>query len=279
MIFEGPSNQFYAKNVSKIEEIISFSDIKLQRNFDKNIILGVADIRGEMLTIVSFDNWLGFWDTNENDYNEIIISNYGKNKFGLAIRESEFIVNIESSKMTKSSDGDSKSTFISTVNLDGKDVLCTIVDSDKITIDAFSSKKDEIENELLLINEKINSNKYIFFADDSSLVRNLLVKSATKMNAKCKVFENGLELVEAILDTDIDDIGLIVTDLEMPVMDGKEAIKKIRENSIFDHINIVVYTNMANEIMKNELIKIGATQVQTKIDIDSLNKTIKELII
>jgi chemotaxis signal transduction protein len=276
LVFQGPHQQYYAKNVSKIEEVISMDELSIQHNFDDNVIVGISNVRGEMLSIVSFNDWLGDTKTDHKKYKQVIISNYGKQKFGLAVKQTEFIVTINPKDMIKSADGDLKSTFVSNIDLDGENVVCTIVDSDMITMNAFKTLEQQVENDILLTYDTINSDKFIYFADDSMLVRNLLIKSVTKMNAKCKIFENGEQLFNALDTADIDTIGLVITDLEMPELDGKELIKKLRGMEKFKDIGIVVYTNMANSILKEQLLNLGADEVQTKIDFSSLNTLIKK---
>ncbi len=277
LVFEGPNKQYYAKNVSKIEELIAMKDIDIQRNFDENIILGTANVRGEMLTLVNFDKWLGLKDIDNSLYEEIIIANLGKHKFGLAVRGTEHIITIQTKDMTKSSDADSKSTFIAKIDLNGKEVLCTIVDSDKMLIDIFQSEKEKSETDFDNI-EKIDLDKKILFADDSSLIRDSVKKIANKLGIKYNIFENGKLLYDELLQSDLGDIGLIVTDLEMPIMDGKELISKIRADKIYKDLNIVVYTNMANSILVTELLNLGATKVVSKLDIETLSTTIKEFV-
>jgi|GEM_PF-117949 len=275
LIFEGPNNQYYAKNVSKIEELTVVNDLTIQKNFDENIISGTANIRGEMLTLVNFDKWLGFKEIDETIYKELIIVNMGEHKFGLMVRSTEYIVSIDSLDMSKSSDADSKSTFIANIELNGKDILCTIVDSDKILMDVFQSVKDKSEIDFDNI-EKIDFEKNILFADDSGLIRNNVKKMANKLGIKYDVFENGQLLYDALLKSDVDSIGLIVTDLEMPIMDGKKLISKIRKDAKYNDISIIVYTNMSNNILKKELLDLGASKVINKLNIKSLSESIME---
>ena len=238
LIFEGPNGQYYAKNVSKIEELTTIKDFTIQKNFDDSIVSGTINVRGEMLPLINFEKWLGITDIDEALFQELIIVNIGNHKFGLLIRNTEYIVSIKTDKMTKSSDADAKSTFIANVDLNGQNILCTIVDSDKILLDVFQSEKEKSEVDLDNI-DLINFEKTIYFADDSSLIRNNVKSIATKLGVKYQIFENGQLLYDELLQTKIEDIGLIVTDLEMPVLDGKELIKIIRKINNFFIFKII----------------------------------------
>ncbi len=278
LLFLGSDGQYYAKNVSKIEELVIFKDLNIVHNNDHNLIIGTADVRGEMLTLVNFDAWIGSKVLSDVEYELVIIVSFGEYKFGLVVKEVEYITTIETSNMQDSSSGNSKSTFISKVMVGKKEVLCTIIDSDKIILDVFGDKKDKISMDLDLLSHNIESNKIVFFADDSSLVRNIIHKTCSKLGVKHQIFDNGKKLLYELHKADKDDIGLIVTDIEMPVMNGKEVVTILRSSEKYDDINIIVFTNMSNSIMEEELFKIGATKVVTKIDIKALAKTIAQYI-
>ena len=71
-----------------------------------------------------------------------------------------------------------------------------------------------------------------------------------------------------------DEIGLIITDLEMPIMDGKHLVISINELYDYDAINIIVHTNMSSFILENSLIELGVEEVISKIDMEELSRAI-----
>ena len=276
LLFMGSDGQYYAKNVAKIEELVQFKDLEIVRNNDHNLIVGTADVRGEMLTLMSFDQWMGNEVLCESQYELVVIVSFGGYKFGIVVKSVENIITIEADNMQDSSSGNSRASFISKIKVGQKDVMCTIVDSDKIILDVFGDKKDKISMDIESIKDDIQSDKILFFADDSRLVRNLIDKTLRKLGLNHKIFDNGSKLCEAINQAKIEDIGLIITDIEMPVMSGKEVVQILREDRRYDDINILVFTNMSNDIMSEELLNAGASKVITKIDIEALAKNIKQ---
>ena len=278
VVFEGSDGDLYAKNVSKIEELLVYKDLMVAKNHDDNVIVGTADIRNKMTTVVSFDKWMGNKVLPDNEYELVIIANYGGHRFALVVKRVEHIVTIEPNEMTDNSDDNEKSTFITKVIIAGQEKLCTVFDSDKMLLDIYKDidkNFNEITNNISI---GTHSDRCVFFADDSRLIRNMLEKLAIKLNLNYKIFKDGKLLVDELFKTDPDEIGLVVTDMEMPVMAGREVINKIRENPEYDEINIVVYTNMSNLIMENELISSGATKIINKIDMLTLSEAIDELL-
>ena len=278
LLFLGSDKNYYAKNVSKIEEIVVLKNLDIINNYDNSFIIGVADIRGELLSLVSFDTWLTKqeYDKNKNEF--VIIVNYGGHKFGLVVNEVEYITTIEPKLMQASTNGNSKSTFTTKISINNKECLCTIIDSDKLLFDAFKSKDEQANSELESSNININSNKKVFIADDSRLIQGLMAKVCNKLKLNYEIFENGKDLLENIKVHDKNDIGLVITDVEMPILGGKELLKSLRENPDFDEVNILMHTNMANSVMQKELRNIGATDIICKVDMKTLSNSIKNFI-
>ena len=118
--------------------------------------------------------------------------------------------------------------------------------------------------------------KCILFADDSKFIRKMVESLLNKLNIKAKIFENGLDLLDELKQLEPEQIGLIITDLEMPVMDGNSLIKNIIALNKYNDIDIIIHTNMSNDIMESSLLELGATEVIGKIDMLKLSEGIKK---
>jgi two-component system chemotaxis response regulator CheV len=276
LIFKGSNEEWYAMNVSKVEEVMVYDkDIDVAHNNDnKNIIYGTADIRNIMTTLVYFDDWFGNKHLDDNEYELIILANYGGYKLGIIVKEVANISTIESENMSDNSQNNVKSTFIAKVPIETKEQICTIYDGDKMLFDIFGTIKEQ--NEEVLDNEAkaLFSDKIVYFADDSKLVRNLVEELFIKLQMQYKIFTDGSLLVKYVESHPDETIDLFITDLEMPNMGGREVIKKIREKSIYDNTPILVHTNMSNDAMEEELSAIGANGVIGKMNMLNLSEAI-----
>jgi len=278
LIFEGSNEQFYAKNVSKIEELLVYKDINIVKNNNDSLIIGTADIRGNMTTIIRFDEWFGNKVLDDSEYELIILTYYGAHRLGIVVKRVEYIVNIPSETMTDNSMNDEKSSFLTKVQIGQKDEMCTIFDSDKLLLDVFhtidaKAMKDTKKSQIL------NNDRYVLFADDSRFIRKMAEELFVQMDIKYKLYENGQALIDDLEIVPLSDIGIIVTDLEMPILGGREVISKIRENHKYDSINIIVHTNMSNNNINNTLIENGAQEVIGKVNMLALSEAIRRLVI
>lgn len=141
LVFKSHDGQFYAKNVAKVEEIISIDGLDIVRNHDDGIIMGSISVRNEILALLNFDSWLGVKEIKEELYKEVLILNYDGYRFGTLVALTELIVAIETKDMKENSVGNSKSNFIAKILIQNKETLCAIIDSDKLISDCFKAQK------------------------------------------------------------------------------------------------------------------------------------------
>ena len=276
LIFVGSDNQYYAKNVSKIEELLVYKDLDIVKNINTGLIIGTADIRGNMTTIVNFDKWFGNNVLDDKDYELVILAHYGGHRMGIVVKRVEYIVNIPSDTMTDNSENNDKTSFITKVQIAGKEELCVIFDSDKMLLDVF----DKIDAQSAAYTKQFKpietSKKTVFFADDSRFIRKMVQDLFIALDVNYNIYDDGKQMIDALQNTPVEEIGLFITDLEMPIMSGRDVIRFIRENSEYDHINLIIHTNMSNDNMENTLMDAGAQDIIGKVDMLKLGDAIKK---
>jgi len=277
LVFIGSDDEIYAINVSKVKELLVYKDLKMVKNNEPDsIIKATADIREEMTTIINFDHWFGNKVLEDKDYELIILAGFGGYNLGIMIKSVEYIMNINAEHMQDNSANNPKTNFIAKIKLNSEDRLCTIFDCDKMLLDTFDDTKASFSLDHISLDDRTYDKKYILFADDSRFIRKMVESLFIKLNIKYKIFDEGKQLFEYIQDLSANSIGLIITDLEMPVMDGTNLIKNIKKIDAYQDINIIVHTNMSNDIMSDTLIKLGAAKVIGKIDMIKLSEGIKK---
>lgn len=272
LVFEGSNSEVYAINISKVIEVLVYKNLEMVKNGSgNNLIRATARIRDEIATIVSFDEWFGNEILEDDNYEFVILAGFGGHNLAIMVKNVEYIVSINSDEMKDNSINNSKTNFVAKIKLNGKDRLCTVFDGDKLLLDVFKENYKTKSVETIHDNNIINSNKIVLFADDSRFIRRMVESLFEKMNIKSKVFENGKELLDELKLLDPKDIALIITDLEMPVMEGRSLIKNIRELKVYDDINIIVHTNMSNFIIEKSLLELNVKEVIGKIDMEKLS--------
>ena len=103
--------------------------------------------------------------------------------------------------------------------------------------------------------------KTILVADDSATIRKLITLSLKAIGKKVVVASDGMEALETLPTLDVD---LIITDLNMPNVDGYELIKSVRENAEYDEIPIIILTSEKEQADINRGIDAGANSYLIK---------------
>ena len=279
LIFVGSDEQYYAKNVSKIEELLVYKDLKIMKNNTDGLVVGTADIRNNMTSIVNFDKWFGNEVLDDDKYELIILAHYGGHRMGIMVKRVEYIVNIPSETMIDNSQNNEKTSFITKVQVSNKSVLCSIFDSDKLLLDVFDNIDAQSSSHLSSFKPLQKSKKKILFADDSRFIRKMVQELFDALDVSYEIYEDGKQLVDALQNIKAEDIGLFITDLEMPVLGGREVIKVIREDKQYDDIKLIVHTNMSNEIMEDTLNEFGVDAIIGKVNMLKLGDAIKEMMV
>jgi len=276
LIFKASNDSLFALNVSKIEEVMVFDkNLQIAKNSDSSgVIHGTADIRESMTTVVYFDDWFGNSHLDDSEYELIILVNYGGQKVGIIVKGVLNITTIEADTMSENSHNDNKTTFVSKIHIEGREQICTVYDGDQMLLDIFGSVKYKTgvqvnQNDILAL-----KNRVVYFADDSKLVRSLVEDLFNRLKLTYKVFSDGSFLIEYLEKNPEEKVDMIITDLEMPKMGGREVVSKIRENSLYNDVPVLVHTNMANDIMDEELLNIGTNVVIGKMDMQELSRVI-----
>jgi two-component system, chemotaxis family, chemotaxis protein CheV len=126
LLFLSSDNQYYAINISKVDELLIYRKLDIVFNHDKNYIIGTTNIRNQITSVISFDLWLGNTKLQDKEYEHVIIASYNSQKIALIVKEVEDIVTIDPDDIKDNSKDNSKASSISQVCINGKDRLCTI---------------------------------------------------------------------------------------------------------------------------------------------------------
>lgn len=264
----------YAVNVFKIREVVKYrGSITMVTHSDSSLIDGLITIRDLTVPLIDMRKWFhynpsfptaslvehGIKKDDPNDDEIVMICDFSRYTIGVKIYEADRIMSkkwtdIEQSAGVGGSTKNSK-LISRTRYFDGS--LVQIVDIEKMLTDVFPWIEIEKEEELSNLS-RIEVSKKILIADDSPSVLKTMGHILNTLGVEYTAFTNGRLLLDYVLDSerDISDIGLIITDLEMPEASGFEVIKTVKANPNVSHIPIVVNSSMSgssNEEMARSL--------------------------
>ncbi len=271
----------YGINVAKIKEIIPYQNVTPVPNSHPSIE-GIFMPRDTMITAIDLKNCLGRGESEQKGL--FIITNF--NKLDIAFHV-EMVLGIHrvswrdiiKPDATISTTDESVSTGI--IKRDGK--LIIILDFEKIVCDINPETGLKV-SEISELGERKRSNVPILIAEDSPLLNKLIVDSLKKAGYDNLIHtENGQKAYDVIQQckkegTLRDHVRCIITDIEMPEMDGHRLTKLVKTDEATNHIPIVIFSSLVNDEMKKKGAALGADAQLSKPEIGNLVRIIDQLV-
>ncbi len=272
----------YGINVAKIKEIITYEPVTPVPNSHPSIE-GIFMPRDTMITAIDLKNCLGRGESEPKglfiitNFNKLDIAFHVDNVLGIHRVSWRDIIKPDA---TLSTTEESISTGI--IKQDGK--LIIILDFEKIVTDINPETGLKV-SEINELGERQRSNVPILIAEDSPLLNKLIVDSLKRAGYDNLIHtENGQKAYDVICQckedgTLKDHVGIIVTDIEMPEMDGHRLTKLVKSDEATSHIPVIIFSSLVNEEMKRKGDALGADAQLSKPEIGNLVKIVDRLVI
>ncbi|MDE6886107.1 MAG: chemotaxis protein [Helicobacteraceae bacterium] len=269
--------ELYATNVFKVREVVHYTDVLTRtEGEDNDVVLGFIDMRGESIPLLDLRRWLYFNPENMiNNLNEfsinsdkylIMICDFSGYTVGLRIHSVKRIIERSWDEVVTGTEyGFQKNgKVVATTKFDDGKIV-QVLDVEKMLSELFPSISDPESLNLQTL-EKIDSDKIILLAEDSKSITKSMQIILEKLGLRYYTFQNGKELLNYLhTGRDIDEVGAIITDLEMPIVSGFEVLKQVKNNNDLKHIPVIVNTSMSSESNISLAKSLNANAFLTKL--------------
>ena len=271
----------YGINVAKIREILQYTPVTPVPNSHPSVE-GIFMPRDTMITVIDLKKSLGLPETDEKGL--FIITNF--NKLNVAFHVDEVIgihrVSWENIiKPDSTIQGRDGSTATGVIKMNDK--LVVILDFESI-VSSISPETGLRVNDIDNMESRDRSDSTILIAEDSALLSKLITDCLKKAGyVKLIVTENGQEAWDKICELkaagDITEkLNCIITDIEMPLMDGHRLTKLVKSDAALKEIPVIIFSSLVNEEMRIKGEQLGADAQLTKPEIGQLVDAIDKLI-
>jgi len=273
---------YYGINVAKVREILPYKEPTPIPNAHP-CIEGIFMPRDEIITIVDLGKHLNM-PAPDRSKDMFIVTNFNKLNIGFHVHSVVGISRVSWSDISKPDatlNGHGTGIATGIIKLGGK--LLVILDFEKIISDISPEtglKVSEIEQ----MGPRQRNATPILIAEDSALLGKLICESLTKAGyTNLTVTTNGQEAWDKLNEYKADGIldqkvKLIITDIEMPQMDGHRLTKLVKDSSAFAHIPVVIFSSLVNEEMRKKGEALGADAQLSKPEIGNLVTEIDKIL-
>lgn len=282
MVFQLNDRVYYGINVSKIRSIEDFRRYKIIKNNIKNegnkeILEGYIEYQKKVIPFLNIEKWLAMYKEN-HEYKVTIVAEFNKRTIAFPIYDIDNIYNVPVEKLQTAGVNKDVITYSTLLNINGVEETCLILDVEELLVEVFGVDKliEKAEE------AKIETPKSVLIAEDSKSARFIIDDIMQKTNIEYKLFEDGEKIINYLTnlnESEIEKVGLIITDLEMPHKDGYQVISFIQKEDKLKHIPIVVNSSMSNSGVIRKTEQLGASGFIAKTDPEKFIGQIKEHIL
>lgn len=281
LLFSLGSDEKFGINVFKVKEVCQAGKITRTPNMPKGVD-GIVSLRGHVMPVLNLANFMGIPPTDQHQ--TMMVAEFNNHILGFLVQGVDRIIRVDWDKV-RATEGmlSDKGALITAISELPDGTLISLLDVEQILANAFG--------EAIVGNvEKVESGRElcIFFTDDSMVARRKIAEVLDKMGVKHIQASNGHEAwdrLKTMADTAQnagvklhDQIQVILTDAEMPEMDGYVLTQHIKSDRRFDGIPVVMHSSLSSDANRAMGRRVGVDYYVPKFDSMILSSTLRSLL-
>lgn len=275
LLFRLKGRQRFGINVFKVREVLQCPRLTAlpKRN---SYIKGVAHIRGQTISVIDLSLATGGRPIEDTTNCFIVIAEYNRSVQGFLVSSVERIININWESIMPPPKGAGRFSYLTAVTEVDKE-LVEILDVEKILYEISPVSTDVSESVVAQQPAKETyANKKIMIADDSSVARNQVKKALVNLGIEMELTKNGSEALKRLREIAeetgnvTDQVILLISDIEMPEMDGYTLTAEIKNDPMLKDLNVILHTSLSGVFNHAMVEKVGADDFIAKFNPDEL---------
>ncbi|EGA69513.1 chemotaxis protein CheV [Vibrio sinaloensis DSM 21326] len=281
LTFRLMGRQRYGINVFKVKEVLQCPKLTSMPNLHP-LVKGVAHIRGHTVSVIDLSLAIGGRPTTDVDKAFVVIAEFNRTIQAFLVTSVERIINMHWEAILPPPEGAGKANYLTAVtNIDNE--LVEILDVEKIlaeiapvdeTMDASISEEiAQVETEKEIV-------RRILIADDSTVARKQVERAITSLGFEVVSVKDGKEAYEKLVEmaaegSIYDQISLVISDIEMPEMDGYTLTAEIRRHADLKNLYVILHSSLSGVFNQAMVERVGANSFIAKFNPDELGNAVK----
>ena len=278
LLFSVGSVQPFGINVLKVKEVIDCPRLT-QVPQSHHSVRGVAHLRGEPLTVIDLAAAIGRGSFSAKDScdGSVIITEFNRSMQGFLVRKVDRIVVCDWSNVLPPPRGSGASSYITGVT-DIEGILVQILDVEKVLGEVVQVDPMLFEAADVNAGGELQGRR-VMVVDDSSLARSQTMQTLGALGLDCVVARDGVEALQMLNELNGEEsewpVEMVVSDIEMPEMDGYTLTAEIRKSPSMSNLHILLHTSLNGAINTERAERSGANSILTKFAPDELVEAVR----
>ncbi|MEH6558604.1 MAG: chemotaxis protein CheV [Oceanicoccus sp.] len=268
LLFQLSGGQLYGINVFKVKEVLRCPELTVIPH-SLPMISGVAHIRGETIPIIDMSLATGQQQLGDVKNSFVIITEYNSMTQGFLVQAVDRIINMKWEDVHPPPAGTGSGHYLTAVTeADGK--LVEIIDVERI-LSEVSPQKEQFSEDIITADvARLALSRNILIVDDSSVARNQIKRCIERIGVKTTLLNDGrqaLRHLQALADDGVDvadEFLAVISDIEMPEMDGYTLTAAIRSDSRLADLYVVLHSSLSGGFNQAMVTKVGADSFLAK---------------
>lgn len=290
LLFRINASQLFAINVFKVREVVKLPQLSTVPGSHSHIC-GVANIRGSSTPVIDLRSAIGYKPITVEHEANMIITEYNRSVQGFKVGKVEHIVNMTWGDILpppKSAGSHHYLTAITRIEIDGVSQIVSIIDVEKVLAEIIHydvSLSEGVLDQTLV--DEMHGRK-ILIADDSPTARRQIKETLEPLGLEILEVSDGLQALKMLQSwcdegkSVHDEILMLITDAEMPEMDGYKLTHEIRSDKRMNDLFITLNTSLSGSFNKAMVEKVGCDRFISKFQpdllVDVVQQRLRELV-
>jgi len=281
LLFRLDGNQLFGINVFKVQEVIQCPPLTSIPDSHR-VVRGIANMRGRTITVMDLGRAIGGPGVENPAEKFVVVTEYNQYVQGFLVGGVDRIVNMNWSEILPPPQGIGNDNYLTAVTkVDGE--LVEIIDVEKVLAEVIGWN-EEVSKEFVeeAADHDDERKPIVLVADDSSVARNQIKRTLEKLGIECVLAQDGklaLEQLQRWAENDVElplheRIFMVISDIEMPEMDGYTFTTEVRKDPRLDQLHILLHTSLSGVFNNAMVEKVGANDFIAKFQPDVLAKTV-----
>jgi two-component system, chemotaxis family, chemotaxis protein CheV len=275
---------FFGMNVAKVVEVIESPNLESNSYSVNPCFLGTIPLRDTVLPVIDLSIWLGM-ERVKHDHENIIVTQFSNSVQGFLVSGVVEINRLNWKDLIPPGNFIRKMNTKSIIGMvDKGEYFIQLLDLEHIVSDL---NPDSIE-ELWKTEVKADKAYKVLIVEDSPTIRKMLEKNLLNSNFTVKITNNGEEaekyLNEIKSKAETEDksinefVDIVISDIEMPLVDGFTLTKRIKAESTFKTVPVILYSSIITDELRHKGESVGADYQVSKPDMNKMAEMAIKLI-
>lgn len=278
LLFRLGGQQRFGINVFKVQEVIQCPNLtQIPRSHP--VVRGVAHLRGKTIPVLDLSMAIGATPLPREPGGYVIVTEYNRTVQGFLVSMVDRIINMGWEQIRPPPRGAGRDSYLTAVTQFEHDLI-EVIDVEKVMKEVIGGNEHVSEGIIEVGSHSFA--QHVLVADDSSVARNQIKRVLEQLDVTHTIVKDGQEALETLQQWNQEGkrlpeyLALIISDVEMPRMDGYTLTALIRKEPAMKDVYVLLHTSLSGVFNQAMVEKVGANKFLAKYAPDDLARLVQQ---